>query len=42
MIEASPRGPNQPMKNTVGQSSRAPSSESATGSMRITVRLSKA
>ena len=41
-IEANPRGPNQPMKNTVAQSIRAPSSEIATGSMRITVRLSPA
>ena len=41
-IEARPRGPNQPMKRTVARLSRVRTSASATGAMRITVRLSTA
>ena len=39
-IEANPRGPNQPRKNTDGSFKCVPISEIATGSMRITVKLS--
>ena len=41
-IDARPRGPNQPMKATEALSSWVPMSEMATGSMRISVRLSSA
>ena len=40
--EASPRGPNQPMKATVGSPTCRPASARATGSIRTTVRLSTA
>ena len=39
-IEASPRGPNQPTNATVCTLACVPSSATATGSMRTTVRLS--
>ena len=38
-IDASPRGPNQPTKATVGRPSRLPTSAIVTGTMRMTVRL---
>ena len=38
-MEASPRGPNQPMNATVGSASRLPISAIATGTIRMTVRL---
>ena len=41
-IEARPRGPNQPRNATVGRRAPVPSSASATGSIRTTVRLSTA
>ena len=37
--EASPRGPNQPMKATVGRRTPRPASAMATGTIRTTVRL---
>ena len=40
--EASPRGPNQPMKATVVRRSCVPISAIATGTILITVRLSTA
>src|SRR6266498_1841031 len=40
--DARPRGPNQPTSATVGQPSRAPARAAATGTIRITVRLSTA
>ena len=40
--EASPRGPNQPMNTTLGRSSPERTRLSATGSMRMTVRLARA
>ena len=42
MTEASPRGPNHPTNATVRADSPEPSKASATGSMRITVRLKTA
>ena len=41
-IDASPRGPNQPMKPTVGRRMPLPASAAATGAIRISVRLSSA
>ena len=41
-IEASPRGPNQPITRTVVRLSPVPMRETATGIMRIRVRLSTA
>ena len=41
-IEARPRGPNQPVKATVGVRAPVPSNASHTGAMRMTVRLSTA
>ena len=41
-MEASPRGPNQPMNATVGRLMPRPASAIATGTMRTTVRLSAA
>ena len=38
-IDASPRGPNQPMKRTVDRWSRRPSNVTATGTIRKTVKL---
>lgn len=40
--EASPRGPNQPMKATVGRFTPWPARAIATGTMRTTVKLSTA
>jgi len=40
--EARPRGPNQPMKATVGRRTPMPAVAIATGSMRTSVRLSAA
>src|SRR4029077_18645638 len=41
-IDASPRGPNQPRNSTVGVAAWEPSMESATGTIRTSVRLSTA
>ncbi len=41
-IDARPRGPNQPMKSTVSRRRPEPINDRATGSIRITVRLSRA
>ena len=41
-MDASPRGPNHPINNTVAELSRVPQREIATGSMRTTVRLRQA
>ena len=38
-IEARPRGPNQPMNATVGAANREPIRDTATGTIRMTVRL---